>query len=56
MWTTKSWTLKGKRALVTGGSKGIGKAIVAELLQLNASVLFTARRLPLTGHCNNAIV
>lgn len=38
-----SWDLKGKRALVTGGSKGIGKAIVGEFLMLGAEVLFTAR-------------
>ena len=38
-----SWDLKGKRALVTGGSKGIGKAIVQEFLALGAEVLFTAR-------------
>lgn len=38
-----SWDLKGKRALVTGGSKGIGKAIVTEFLALGAEVLFTAR-------------
>ena len=38
-----SWDLKGKRALVTGGTKGIGKAIVLELLQLGAEVIFTAR-------------
>jgi tropinone reductase I len=37
------WHLKGKRALVTGGSKGIGKAIVQEFLSLGAEVLFTAR-------------
>jgi NAD(P)-dependent dehydrogenase (short-subunit alcohol dehydrogenase family) len=38
-----SWNLQGKRALVTGGSKGIGKAIVNEFLTLGAEVLFTAR-------------
>lgn len=39
----KMWNLKDKKVLVTGGSKGIGKAIVAELLELGAEVLFTAR-------------
>lgn len=39
-----SWDLKGKRALVSGGTKGIGKAIVIELLQLGAEVLLSARK------------
>jgi Tropinone reductase 1 len=38
-----SWNLTGKRALITGGSKGIGRAIVDEFLTLGAEVLFTAR-------------
>ena len=38
-----SLDLEVKRALVTGGSKGIGKAIVSEFLLLGAEVLFTAR-------------
>ena len=37
------WTLKGQTAIVTGGSKGIGKAVVSEFLSLGAEVLFTAR-------------
>ena len=37
------WNLENKKALVTGGSKGIGKAIVSELLSLGAEVLFTGR-------------
>lgn len=37
------WNLEGQTALVTGGSKGIGKAAVLELLELGAKVMFTAR-------------
>ena len=37
------WTLKGKVALITGGTKGIGKAIVEELLAKEANVIFVAR-------------
>ena len=37
------WNLEDKTALVTGGTKGIGRAIVIELLSLKAKVIFTAR-------------
>ena len=37
------WTLKGKRAVVTGGTKGIGRGVVRELLELGADVLLVAR-------------
>ena len=37
------WNLTGRRALVTGGTKGIGFAVAEELLGLGAQVLITAR-------------
>jgi Tropinone reductase 1 len=41
--TNSKWTLKGKKAVITGGSKGIGLACVEEFLDLGAEVIFTAR-------------
>jgi NAD(P)-dependent dehydrogenase (short-subunit alcohol dehydrogenase family) len=38
--------LEGKRALVTGGTKGVGQAVVAALRDAGASVLTTARSRP----------
>jgi NAD(P)-dependent dehydrogenase (short-subunit alcohol dehydrogenase family) len=38
--------LEGKTALVTGGTKGIGKAIADRLAQSGATVIVTARNLP----------
>lgn len=37
------WSLQGKKALITGGTKGIGRAIVDELLQFGADVFIVAR-------------
>lgn len=41
--TQSAWQLRGRNALVTGGTRGIGRAIVAELLELGAAVLLVAR-------------
>jgi len=38
--------LEGKRALVTGGTKGVGEAVVAALRQAGATVFTTARSRP----------
>jgi len=37
------WSLKGKRVLVTGGTKGIGEAVVEQFLNFGAEVLMVAR-------------
>src|SRR5579859_3603241 len=38
-----AWSLQNKKALVTGGTKGIGLAITKEFLELGAEVLVIAR-------------
>jgi Tropinone reductase 1 len=45
MTTESRWRLDGARAVVTGGTRGIGLATVIELLDLGASVLTAGREL-----------
>jgi len=40
---SEKWSLEGKKAFVTGGTKGIGLSIVKEFLSLGADVIFAAR-------------
>ncbi len=38
------WSLKGKRVVITGGTKGIGEAIVQQFLNFGAHVMVAARK------------
>jgi NAD(P)-dependent dehydrogenase (short-subunit alcohol dehydrogenase family) len=48
--------LDGQRALVTGGSRGIGEAVVARLRAAGAKVLTTARTMPAELPCSELFV
>ena len=39
----RRWSLKNKKSLITGATRGIGKAIVNEFLELGAEVFIVSR-------------
>ena len=43
---TSRWSLEGKVALVTGGSRGIGRSIALTFADAGADVAVTARKFP----------
>lgn len=45
------WHLDGKRALITGGTKGIGLAVAQEILKLGGEVYIVARNADLVEGC-----
>lgn len=47
------WSLKGKNIVVTGGSKGIGRACVDELCSLGANVITCARNATELDACHD---
>jgi len=48
------WTLQNKKALVTGGTKGIGLAVTKEFLELGAEVMVVARNTSKLGEHFNS--
>lgn len=53
--SSEHWSLNGRRAVVTGGTSGIGLATARELAQLGASVLAVARKAEAVGSSVNAL-